>query len=202
MVTLGLIRHARTRWNQERKIQGRTDIELSSQGRDQAGRWAVMLVPERYDVIFASPMVRAQQTAQILSNRMGVDIEYDADLREQDFGDWEGKTLVQVSRHSPEKIEQQESRGWEFCPPNGESRIRVLKRVLRSMETAAARFDKKQVLVVSHSSVMKIMIYHALGRAFMPDEPPLLRPYHLHVMTWQTQLQVGHLNAINLNSFD
>lgn len=202
MVTLGLIRHARTRWNQEKKIQGKTDIGLSSQGRAQAGCWADILQSEPYDVILASPMIRAQQTAQILSEQMGVAMEYDIDLSEQDFGDWEGKTLAQVSRRWPGQIEQQESLGWAFCPPNGESRIVVLKRVLRSLETAAARFDKKKVLVVSHSSTMKIMIYHALGRAFMPDEPPLLRAYHLHVLTWQTRLQVDKLNAIDLNLLD
>ncbi len=198
MVRLGFIRHARTQWNLEKKIQGRKNTILGPEGIRDATLWADMLKPEKYDLILSSPMSRALQTSQILSDTLGVGIEIDADLREQDFGDWEGRRIIDLRKQAPGEIELQESRGWEFCPPGGESRIKVLKRASQAIQTAADAFDKKHVLVVSHSSVMKTIIYKALNRTFSPDEAPVLKEYHLHVMTWDNQMEIEKVNSIQL----
>lgn len=199
MVTLGLIRHARTQWNLEKKIQGSTDIALSPEGIRQAGLWAEILMPETYDVILSSPLIRARQTSQIISGKIRTDIEYDEDLREQDFGSWEGRRLMDIKVQAPGEIERQESMGWQFCPPGGESRTLVLNRGLRAVKKAVKRLDGKKILIVSHSSVIKTMIYSLLNRAFTPDEPPVLRAYHLHVLTWDKRMQVKTLNHIKLS---
>jgi probable phosphoglycerate mutase len=198
MVTFGLIRHARTQWNMEKKIQGRANTVLSPEGMRDVARWGDILKPETYDLILSSPMIRTRQTSQILSEVLGVDIFYDADLREQDFGAWEGRRLTDIRKQTPGEIELQESRGWAFCPPGGESRTRVLKRVLRAMQTAVEAFAKNKVLVVTHSSVMKILIYNLLDRAFTLDETPLLKAYHLHELTWKEKIRIKKLNSIKL----
>lgn len=198
MVKFGFVRHARTLWNLEKKIQGRTDIDLSRQGIREAHLWGEILRPEKYDLILSSPMVRARQTSKILADKLGITVEVEKDLREQDFGAWEGRRLMDIRQESPGEIERQESRGWEFCPPGGESRIHVLKRSSRAIEKAADAFDRKHVLMVSHSSVMKILIYKGLNRTFTPDEDPVLKAYHLHVMTWNQKMRVKFLNCVNL----
>ncbi|WP_300464690.1 histidine phosphatase family protein [Desulfobacula sp.] len=198
MVTFGLIRHARTLWNQEKKIQGRTQTVLSPDGMSDVVLWADILKPETYDLILSSPMTRARQTSQILSELLAVDIFYDADLREQDFGEWEGRRLTDIRKQAPGEIERQESRGWAFCPPGGESRTRVLKRVSRAMQKALEAFAENQVLVVTHSSVMKILIYHLLDRAFTRDEMPLLKAYHLHELTGKERIRIKKLNRLKL----
>jgi probable phosphoglycerate mutase len=198
MVRLGFIRHARTQWNQEKKLQGRADIPLCGEGMRQAGLWADILKPEKFDLILSSPMTRARQTSQILSEPLGADIEFDAGLREQDFGHWEGRRIIDIRRQMPGEIERQESRGWEFCPPGGESRVDVLKRASQAIQRAADGFDKKKILVVCHSSVMKTILYKALGRAFAPGEVPILKDGYVHVMTWGKQIKIEQVNSIRL----
>jgi broad specificity phosphatase PhoE len=198
MIKLGLIRHARTRWNLEKKIQGTGDLPLCPEGISQAGFWAKKLEPQKYDMILSSPLIRAQETSRIISDTIGADIVYDEDLKEQDFGKWEGKRIIDIRNLCPGEIELQESRGWDFCPPGGESRNRVLERALRAMKEAAKAFDKKQVLVVTHKSVMKILIYKLLNRTFSPGEPPLLKDDFLHELIWDKKMHIEKLNSIKL----
>jgi len=199
MVKLGLIRHAKTLWNLEKKIQGRTDIALSPEGRDEAHLWSDVLFPQKFDVILSSPMIRAQQTSQIIAQKINVKIEYDENLREQDFGEWEGQRIKDIRNQMPGEIEHQESMGWGFCPTGGESRTLVLSRASKAIKQAAERFEQKHILLVSHSSVMKILIFNALGRTFMPEEIPLLKNYHLHVLSWNQKIKIEILNSIKLN---
>jgi broad specificity phosphatase PhoE len=198
MVKFGLIRHARTRWNLEKKIQGKNDMPLSRKGIKEAGLWGEILKKEKYNLILASPKIRSEQTSRIISHKINVDIKFDKDLKEQDFGEWEGRRIIDIRKQAPGEIEFQESRGWKFCPPGGESRISVLKRISKAIEKAAKNFDEKHVLVVTHSSVIKILIYKTLERAFMPDETPLLEDYHLHKLLWDGKIKIEKLNSIKL----
>ncbi|NOX35270.1 MAG: histidine phosphatase family protein [Deltaproteobacteria bacterium] len=198
MVKLGFIRHARTQWNLEKKIQGREDIALCREGISQACLWGEILKPEKFDLIISSPMIRAKQTAKIISRKIFAGIEYDDDLREQDFGTWEGQKLVDIRKQAPGEIELQESRGWEFCPPGGEPRTRVLKRGLKATARAAKDFDKKNILVVTHQSVMKAIIYKIMGENFTPGKVPLLKDCHLHALVWNKKIKIEKLNSIRL----
>ena len=206
MVKIGLIRHARTSWNLKKKIQGREDLALCPEGIQEAGFWGEILKFEKYDLILSSTMIRAQQTSQIISDKINVNIEYDRDLREQNFGEWEGKRIIDIRKETPDEIKLQESRGWAFCPPEGESRTMVLKRVLRAVSKVTERFDNKNILIVSHNSVMKILIYKLLNRTFTPDASPLLKDYHLHVLAlyekldkkMDKKLKIEKLNYIKL----
>ncbi len=198
MVKFGLIRHARTRWNLEKKIQGEKNIPLSPEGIKEANLWGEILSKRKYDLLLTSPTIRAEQTSQIISHKINVNIEFDRDLREQNFGAWEGKRIIDIRKRYPGEIEFQESRGWKFCPPGGESRIRVLKRVSRAMEKAAKNFNEKHVLIVAHNGVIKALIYKIIGRDFTPDEKPLLKDYHLHELSWDGKLRIDKLNSIKL----
>ncbi len=198
MVMLDLIRHAKTSWNLEKKLQGKSDIALAQQGIDQALAWGHMLGLKQYDLILSSPMIRAKQTSQIIADKMGVPIEYSTDLREQDFGQWEGKKIEDIRMQFPGEIEKEESRGWAFCPPGGESRLQVLKRVQRAID-AAGQSSCNHILVVCHSSVIKTIIYKVLNRDFMPGEPAVLKNYHLHELVWDKKLKIKQLNGMKLS---
>jgi len=198
MKEFGFIRHARTQWNLEKKIQGRNDIALNDEGIRQAECWGKTLNASEYGIILSSPMERAHQTARIIADTILVDIEYDVDLREQDFGEWEGRKLIDIKNEAPGEIELQESLGWNFCPPLGESRIVVLKRALKAIEKAAKCLEEKKILMISHSSVMKILIYKAMERNFTLKEEPVLKDYHLHLLTLHEKLQIKKINHICL----
>jgi probable phosphoglycerate mutase len=199
MIRLGLIRHARTPWNLEKKIQGSTDIPLSPEGKEEAARWGELLKPEPFDAILSSPLIRARETALILSDKMGTPVFHEPDLREQDFGDWEGQRINDIREKDPKAVEFQESRGWEFRPPGGESRTRVLERVTKTFERAAKNFENQYILVVTHQSVIKILVYDALKRTFGPDESPLVKDYFLHDLLWDGNLQIQRINHLQLN---
>jgi len=206
MKSFALIRHASTIWNIEKKIQGREDLPLSQLGKQQAEKWAVILKPVSFDMILSSPLIRTQQTAGIIAEKTGLNIELEDDLREQDFGDWEGKTITDLRAQFPGTVEAQEKRGWDFCPSNGESRRRVLERVEGALNRAAEKKGAR-CLVVTHNSVMKCLIYNALELEFDPKQKKVLRPNHLHWLEMQVnksgwlsnELSISQINALDLD---
>src|SRR5213079_3071563 len=75
-----------------------TDRPLSDFGRRQARQLAEELDGEQFDAIYASDLARARETAEIVGERLGLPVELDPDLREKDWGTWEGLTSVERDR--------------------------------------------------------------------------------------------------------
>ena len=88
--SLYIMRHGRTDWNDQRRLQGRTDIPLNDEGRRMAEAAAAEYADIPFDICFCSPLVRAAETAQILLRGRNVPIEYDERLVEMSFGVYEG----------------------------------------------------------------------------------------------------------------
>jgi broad specificity phosphatase PhoE len=64
----------------------------------------------------------------------------------------------------------------------------------------AIRWPGQKILVVSHGGVIRTLIYGTLKRKFLPDEPSLIKPYHLHILTWENErLGIEVLNAVCLD---
>lgn len=87
---LYIIRHGKTEWNEKRKIQGRTDIELNEEGRKMTRDAAEQYKDIHFDVCFSSPLKRAKETAETLLSGRDVPIFFDDRLKEMSFGDYEG----------------------------------------------------------------------------------------------------------------
>ena len=197
----GLIRHAQTAWNREKKIQGHSDSPLTSQGKLQASRWGKMLEPFSWNRILASDTGRALATAEIINAYLKIPLTVDSRLREQDWGHWVGKTLSQIEEEMPLVVDTQVNAGWRFCPPGGESRRSVLKRSQKALQEAAARNPGEILLVVTHEGVVKSLIYHLCGRKFLPGEPAILKSYRLHwLIHRRSGLKIEELNALELES--
>ena len=198
MIRFSLIRHARTRWNLDKKLQGRKDLPLCTQGEEDARTWAKKLVGLSFDLILSSPLTRARQTAEIISLGLGLEIIYDEDLAEQDFGRWEGVRIRDLRKSCPGELSRQESLGWKFRPPEGEDRTEVLTRGRRALDRAAKQFKGRNLLVVTHNTMIKCLVYHGLGREFLPDEPEVLKPFHLHGLAWDHGFKSVDLNRLDL----
>ena len=103
-----LLRHADTKLTPERRFSGvgRGDPGLSETGRDQARRAAdsALLQGNTFTEVLTSPMSRCQETAQIVADALGLTISVDPDLREMDFGLWEGMTFDEVQDRYPEDL--------------------------------------------------------------------------------------------------
>ena len=87
---LGLLRHGQTDWNIDLRLQGSTDIPLNDTGRAQALQAASVLNREDWDVIIASPLSRAKDTADIVAKELGMNVVIVPELIERSFGVAEG----------------------------------------------------------------------------------------------------------------
>ena len=150
MTTLLLVRHGETDWNAEGRLQGHTDRPLSDFGRRQAEQLAEELAEEEIEAIYSSDLSRARGTAEIVGGRLGLPIELDSDLREKNWGTWEGLTAVERDRV-------------EFV---GESTRAHRDRMLRALARISARHPNSgTVLVVTHGGSMRRVQTAVLGVA-------------------------------------
>ena len=149
MTTLLLVRHGETDWNADGRLQGQTDRPLSDFGRRQARKLAGELADEELEAIYASDLVRARETAQIAGERLGLRVVLDPDLREKDWGTWEGLTAVERDQV-------------EFV---GESTEEHQERILRALRRISERHPTGRVLVVTHGGSMRRVQTAALGMA-------------------------------------
>jgi probable phosphoglycerate mutase len=171
----GLIRHAQTQWNREKKIQSQSDSPLTSEGKQQAEKWGGLLNTVSWDRIIASDTGRAFETATRINSILQIALTSDKRLREQNWGQWTGKTVREIKRDEPQVLAEQIRAGWKFCPPDGEDRMSVSKRSQETLREAAGRWSGETILIVSHEGVIKSLIYHFSGRKFLPEEPPLIK---------------------------
>ena len=150
MTTLLLVRHGETDWNAAGRLQGHTDRPLNAYGREQAKALAARLAGEDVAAIYASDLARARETAEIVGERLGLAVELDPDLREKDWGNWEGLTAVERDRV-------------EFV---GESTEAHQERLLRALRRISERHPGEgRVLVVTHGGSMRRVQTAALGMA-------------------------------------
>jgi probable phosphoglycerate mutase len=196
----GLIRHAQTQWNREKKIQGHYDSPLTNEGQRQAEKWGGLLNTVSWDRIIASDTGRAFETATRINTFLQISLTSDKRLREQNWGQWTGKTVREIKRDEPQVLAKQIRAGWKFCPPDGEDRGSVSERSQDALREAAGRWSGETILIVSHEGVIKSLIYHLSGRKFLPEEPPLIKPMHLHWLLHDPEgLRIGELNALPLD---
>jgi broad specificity phosphatase PhoE len=150
VTALLLVRHGETDWNADGRLQGQTDRPLSEYGRGQARQLAEDLEGEGLDAIYSSDLSRARETAEIVGERLGLPVELEPDLREKDWGTWEGLTAVERDRI-------------EFV---GESTQAHQERMLRALRRIAERHPGEgRVLVVTHGGSMRRVQTAALGLA-------------------------------------
>ena len=152
-----LWRHGQTDWNVQHRFQGQTDIPLNQVGLDQAGHAARRLATLRPDVIVASDLTRAQQTAAALSRLTGLPVTADKDLRERFGGDWEGLGDAEIrERYPAERV--------TWNPPNGESSAVVADRVAAACNRVADSLGDGQLAVlVGHGAALRLGIERVLG---------------------------------------
>lgn len=148
-----LIRHGQTDWNAEGKIQGSTDIELNETGRQQAACLARGMEKRPVARIFSSPLKRALETAQAIGDSQNVAVEVLDELREVDFGAWEGLTWEEVKARYHEEY----TRWWEnpagVAPPGGETRKELKERAAQAVRRILD-YGAGDVAVVLHGAIM------------------------------------------------
>ncbi|WP_206184556.1 bifunctional RNase H/acid phosphatase [Thermoactinospora rubra] len=156
-----LLRHGETPLSVERRFSGLGDAELTPAGLGQAAKAAERLAGERLEAVVSSPLKRARQTAEAVARLTGLEVEVDEDLRETDFGAWEGHTFAEVQQRWPEELA-----AWladpDVAPPGGESFAVTARRVQRFRDRLLARHEGRRLVVVSHVTPIKMLLRFAL----------------------------------------
>lgn len=141
-----LSRHGQTVWNHRDVVSGRTDIPLTEKGLEQAETLAELVAETEVDLILASPLQRAQQTAQAVARRIGAPIITEPLLLEQDFGSYE-----EVDRFYPPYLEYRKDFFRRF-PDGGESVAMVAARAYQVIGKLQTQYKDHTVLLVSHGA--------------------------------------------------
>ena len=143
MKKLYLTRHGQTDWNVQRKVCGRTEAHLTDLGRQQAARMAEQVAETSVNLILASPLERARDTARIVAARTGVPVMTEPRLIEQNFGSYEGRDM-----DDGEYLTRRENLLWRF--PGCESAVQVIHRAYSVLEDVKRKYPDRTVLLVTH----------------------------------------------------
>ncbi len=164
-----LIRHGQTEMNREGRFQGRLDSPLTALGERQAGQVGARLQGLAAETggrwaIEASPLGRTRRTADLVAQRMGLDVRrHDPRLTEVDFGSWEGLTRDGIVALRPDLSG---AKAFFLLSPDGETFEQMSVRVRDWMDEADA--SDEHIVAVTHAGVGRMMRGLYLG--FGPDE--------------------------------
>lgn len=153
MIDLLVLRHAPTLWNAQKRIQGRTDVPLSPEGRRMAALWRLPDFATGWATI-ASPLSRAIETAEA----MGLSPQPFAPLIEMDWGALEGRPLPEIRRDGGTAFVRNEARGLDFRPEGGETPREVGERVVGGLLALEGSH-----VGVTHKGVLRALFARALG---------------------------------------
>jgi len=167
-----LIRHGRSVWNAEHRIQGHADPPLDGVGREQARRLAERLREALPVVLYTSPLQRARETAEIVGQALGVPVVPDERLKEYDVGAVTGLTWEQVVEQYPDV-----ARRWKKDPqtvkfPGEEGNAPFRARVAAAFGEIIGRHPEGSVGVVAHGGTLGTYLNHLIGL------PTRFSPFH------------------------
>jgi broad specificity phosphatase PhoE len=158
VTTILLARHGETDWNRDRRWQGQADTPLNDRGREQARELAESI--DRVDVIYASDLSRARETAEIVGAHHGVEVRTDPRLRERAFGAWEGLHDEEVERRFADEYALL-VRGDGHGPADAEPYEALHARVSSFLDDVVRRHGHEHVLVVAHGGSLRVI--HAIA---------------------------------------
>ncbi|HBE76852.1 MAG TPA: alpha-ribazole phosphatase [Firmicutes bacterium] len=161
MLELILVRHGETDGNRKGTFVGWTDLELNATGTAQAYIIKDKLVHQTPDVVFASPLKRAYQTAEIINTAYGLDIQISDSLKERDFGLWDNLTLADIKANHPA-----EAGRWLTNPahpiPGAENDKQFHQRIISFIDGLISSYPNSRILLVTHGGCIRTMITHLL----------------------------------------
>jgi len=165
--TLILVRHGVTDHTTRKVFSGgiaSANPPLNDEGRAQIRATGEWLLPMRdqVDALVASPVRRTHESAEILGELLGHEVEFEEGIAEMEFGTWDGLTFADVQQQFPDELS-----AWlgdlEYPPGGGESFRSVAERVLSGRDRIVAAYTGQTVLVVSHVTPIKTLVADALG---------------------------------------
>jgi len=150
-----LVRHGETTWSAGGQHTGRTDLELTEAGEEQARALAAPLAGTTFSLVLSSPLRRARHTAELAGL---ADIHIDDDLREWDYGELEGLTTAEIQRRYPAWSI------WDGPWPGGETSDEVTARADRVLARCRRLPPGSRVAVVAHGHILRVLGARWIGQ--------------------------------------
>jgi len=168
-----LVRHGATDWNQQRRVQGLSNLGLNETGRGQAEALARALKGVKVDAIYTSPLRRAQETARAISRFHQVEVVVLDGLKELDVGEVDGLTYEEMRIHHSEFFTKWMSDFTSVRLPGGgtvpelrDQCCAAVKDILEKQQTVAGEKcgdEDKVVVAVTHFFPIMCIICNTLG---------------------------------------
>ena len=158
-----LVRHGATVLTAEDRFAGATDVQLSDEGRGQVRRLAERLAGERIAAVYASPLGRTIETARILAEPHGLEVQPRDGLREISHGRWEQMTRKEVDQAFPDEAAAWEKDPYTFAPVGGESGLAVTARALPVLMEIVRQHAAETILIVSHKATIRLLLSSLIG---------------------------------------
>jgi len=158
------IRHGETDWNAEHRIQGQTDVALNQTGVRQAMAMAFNAAHHNFDAIYSSDLVRAHDTAKMLAERRGLEIQTLPQLRERHFGIMQGLTAAEGKERYPEAHAHYIGRDVDYNFETGESMLAFAARVEDAVKEMMHHHPKQTIAAITHAGVLDILYRTCTGR--------------------------------------
>ncbi len=152
-------RHGQTEWNLVGRAQGHLNSPLTDLGKRQAAKLGERLKDAKIDVAYCSTTGRTLQTSQIVLADRAIEIVQRDQLRELNFGDWEGKSWQEIEQLNPEQLYNLWKDPANYQPDNGEKILELVDRITAEFERIGEKHKGETVFVTVHGGVVKALMY-------------------------------------------
>ena len=195
------VRHGETAWNVGTRIQGQLDIGLNATGEWQARRVGQALADEAIDVIYASDLARAWNTALEIARPLRLQVRPEPRLRERAFGCFEGMSFAEIEQNLPDQARLWRERDPAFTPEGGESLLVFRDRITAVAAELAARHPGELVVLVAHGGVMDVLYRAATRQGLQAPRTWLLGNASINRLLWTPEgfILVGWSDTTHLN---
>lgn len=167
MGTIYLVRHGEATANVAGNVFcGWLDAPLTQKGVEQAQQLAKRFCNEPIDAIYSSDLERARITAEVIAKEHNLTVITEPELRELNYGAWEGLSRDEIFQRSPEWMRMLHLRkddAMQFHAPDGESFNDFQKRVISAFDRIAMRHLSDTIIVVGHKMTNRVIICYAIG---------------------------------------
>jgi probable phosphoglycerate mutase len=180
--SLTLVRHGETEWSRSGRHTGTTDVPLTEEGRALAAHLKAALAGRSYALVLTSPLSRARDTAVIAGFAAAV---VDEDLREWDYGEYEGLTTPEIREMRPDWFL------WDDGVPGGETIEQVAARVDRVI--ARVRAVDGDVLVFAHGHLLRVLASRWLTQPPGFGRHLVLSPATVSILGWEREAPAIHV---------
>ena len=158
MLTIYLTRHGLTEWNVNRRMQGWGNGELTEKGIRDAKALGNRLADTTIDKVYSSSSKRAYETAQYIIGDREISLIQMDDLREMNFGDWDGRIREEVEAEYPEDFKTFWEKPHLYDRNSGETFEHVRKRAVQAFERIIEEHKEGTILIVTHSIFLRVLM--------------------------------------------